>query len=120
MRPGWLLALAAIGVVSSIIGAVTGSNSLITVPVMLLAGMEAQVAVATNMLAVTFLSAGAAVPFWRKGVIPPHPTLGLLATAIPGGVAGALLALHVGNSALHKIISLSVLALVLFIVLSPR
>ncbi len=44
---------------TSVISVVTGSTSLITVPVMIALGIEAHVAVATNMLALTFMSVGA-------------------------------------------------------------
>lgn len=43
---------------TSVISVVTGSTSLITVPVMIALGIEAHVAVATNMLALTFMSVG--------------------------------------------------------------
>jgi uncharacterized protein len=52
---GKLLVLVAIFFLTSVISVVTGSTSLITVPVMIALGIEAHVAVATNMLALTFL-----------------------------------------------------------------
>jgi uncharacterized membrane protein YfcA len=51
---GKLLVLVAIFFLTSVITVVTGSTSLITVPVMIALGIEAHVAVATNM-ALTFL-----------------------------------------------------------------
>jgi hypothetical protein len=48
---------------TSVVSAVTGSTSLITVPVMIALGIEPHVAIATNMLALTFMSAGASLPF---------------------------------------------------------
>ena len=52
-----LLVLVAIFFVTSVISVVTGSTSLITVPAMIALGIEAHVAVATNMLALTFMRA---------------------------------------------------------------
>jgi uncharacterized protein len=47
------------------ISVVTGGTSLLTVPVMLSFGFEPHVAVATNMLALIFLSLGGTLPFLR-------------------------------------------------------
>jgi uncharacterized membrane protein YfcA len=51
---GKLLLLVAIFFLTSVISVVTGSTSLITVPIMIALGIEANFAVATNMLALTF------------------------------------------------------------------
>ena len=57
-----LLILIAVFFFTSVISVVTGSTSLITVPVMITLGIEAQTAVATNMLALTFMSVGGSLP----------------------------------------------------------
>ena len=64
-----LLILGAIFFVTSGISVVTGSTSVITVPAMLQFGMDARVAVATNMFALTFMSLGGALPFVRAKVV---------------------------------------------------
>ena len=51
---------------TSVISVVTGSTSLITVPVMIALGIEAHVAVATNMLALTFMAWAAPCRSWEK------------------------------------------------------
>ena len=54
---------------TALIGVVTGSNSLITVPVMFQFGIDEKVAIATNMFGLTFMSVGGTIPFVRKGLI---------------------------------------------------
>jgi len=120
MSPGRVVALAAVAFVAAVIGAITGGNSLLTVPAMLLAGMDAQVAVGTNMIAVVALTGSAWARFAREKVVPRHPTWGLVLTGIPGSVAGAFVALHVGEQVLRTIISVAMLAMALFIALSPQ
>ena len=51
-----ILILTAIFLAASIISVITGSTSLITVPVMLQFGIEPRIALATNMLALTLMS----------------------------------------------------------------
>ena len=72
-----LSVLIAVFFFTSVISVVTGSTSLITVPVMIALGIEAHVAVATNMLALTFMSAGGSLPLIGRGVLQPQAIAGL-------------------------------------------
>jgi Sulfite exporter TauE/SafE len=64
-----LLSLVLIFFFTSLISVVTGSTSLIIVPVMIEFGIDPHVAVATNMMALIFMSLGGSLPFSREGVI---------------------------------------------------
>lgn len=63
MSVGSILILAVIFLIASIISTIAGSTSLITVPVMLEFGVDPRIAIATNMLALTFMSVGGTLPF---------------------------------------------------------
>ncbi len=52
--------------VTSSISVVTGSTSLITVPVMFQFHIDPRIAVATNMFALTFMSVGGTLPFLNR------------------------------------------------------
>ena len=52
-----LAILIAVFFITSVVGVVTGSNSLIAVPVMFQLGVDPPVAIATNMFALVFMSA---------------------------------------------------------------
>ena len=92
------------GLVASIVGAIAGGNSLLTVPVLIALGLSSQQAVATNMVGVATLSAAAGGQFLRKGHVPKHPTLGLIILAVPGSIAGAYIAVSISEHALRTII----------------
>ena len=64
-----LLLLILLFFIMSAIGVVTGSNSLVTVPIMFQFGIEPKVAVATNMFGLTFLNIGATIPFIQKDLV---------------------------------------------------
>ncbi len=83
--------LAAVFFLTSAISVVTGSTSAITVPVMFQFGMEPRAAVATNMFALTFLSAGGTLPFLRGGVLSRRRLPPLIAITLAGSAAGAML-----------------------------
>jgi uncharacterized membrane protein YfcA len=99
---------------TSVVGVVTGSNSLITVPAMFQLGIDAKVAVATNMFGLTFMAVGGTLPFLGKGVINRRrlPVLSLL--TIAGSALGALLVLVVPGKAMPLIISISMIGVAIF------
>ena len=90
-----LVTLIVVFFVTSVLSVVTGSTSLITVPVMIGLGIEPHVAIATNMLALTFMSVGGSLPFMGRGVLGrSRLRLSILLTVIGSGL-GALLLLSV-------------------------
>ncbi len=114
-----IVALCGIGWLAATLGAIAGGNSLLTVPAMVLFGMEPHAAVATNMFAITFLCIGAAIRFARSEHLVFHPTIGLAALAIPGSILGAYVALSVAASTLRTIVGISMLGIVTLLVLAP-
>jgi uncharacterized membrane protein YfcA len=110
-----LALLVAICFVTSVISVVTGSTSLITIPLVISFGIEAHVAIVTNMLALTLMSVSGSVPFIGKGILI---TGSLLYTCIVltliGSTLGALLALAVPVRVLQIIIAVAMLTVVVF------
>lgn len=116
LLPLSLTVLALLFFATSVVGVVTGSNSLITVPVMYQFGIDPRVSVATNMFGLTFMSAGGALPFIGKGAIDRRRMPALVALTLVGSVAGALLVLVVPSRAMPLFISISMLAVTILIV----
>ena len=67
---------------------------------MIALGIEAHVAVATNMLALIFMSVGGSLPFTGKGVLSRSRLLPSIFLTIVGSGLGALLLLKVPLKAL--------------------
>ncbi len=114
-----LLALLAVFFLTSIISVVTGSTSLITVPAMLQFGIEPRSAVATNMLALTFMSVGGSLSFRGKNVIDCRRLPFLVALTLAGSVLGALLLLAIPAPVMPPIIAVSMIAVAVFSVVKP-
>ena len=108
------LILVAIFFLTSIISVVTGSTSLITVPVMIAMGIEPHIAVATNMMALIFMSAGGSLPFARKGVIESSLLPVSIGLTVVGSGAGALLLLHIPTGPLQLTIAIAMVAVAVF------
>ena len=115
-----LLILVAVFFFTSILSVVTGSTSLITVPVMISLGIEAHVAIATNMLALTSMSVGGSIPFAGKGIIS-RSRLGIsLPLTVVGSAMGALLLLAVPVRPLRVIIAVAMIAVAAFSIANQK
>jgi len=107
-------ALIIVFLLTSIISVVTGSTSLITVPVMFQFGIDPRGAIATNMFALTFMSIGGALPFLRTNAIDRSRLPWLIRLTIAGSALGALLVLITPVQAVPLIISVAMIAIVVF------
>jgi uncharacterized protein len=109
-----LLILVTIFFLTSLISVVTGSTSLITVPVMIEFGIDPHVAVATNMMALIFMSLGGSLPFARKGVLERRLLPLSIALTVVGSAFGAVLLLSVPVRALQLTIAVAMIAVAVF------
>ena len=114
-----LVILIVVFFLTSVVGVVTGSNSLIAVPVMFKAGIDPKVAVATNMFALLFMAIGGTIPFVRQRrfeVRKLWPFLGLTAVS---STIGALLVGVISADGIKAIVAVAMIAVALFILLKP-
>ncbi|MBL1177492.1 MAG: sulfite exporter TauE/SafE family protein [Pantanalinema sp. GBBB05] len=102
-----LLVLTVIFLAASVISVISGSTSLITVPVMLMFGIEPHTAIATNMLGLTLMSMGSTVSFIGKGVIATQRLPLLIGLTLIGSVLGALLVLVIPPRSISLVISIA-------------
>src|SRR5687767_11717105 len=100
-----IVLLVAVFLFTSVISVVTGSTSLITVPVMIQAGIDARMAVATNMFALIWMSAGGSLPFLRTTTIDRRRLPLLVGLTLVGSLVGALLLLAIPTASLPIIIA---------------
>ena len=117
MAVSQLLILIIVFLLTSVIGVVTGSNSLIAVPAMFQVGIEPRTAVATNMFALVFMSAGGTIPFLRQGSINVRALWPLIALTVVSSACGAFLVGIIPVGGIKLIVSAAMIAVVLFSVL---
>lgn len=87
---------------------------------MIAMGIEAHTAVATNMLALTFMSAGGSLPFLRKGVIDRSRLPLTIVLTVVGSALGALLLLSVPMRALQIVVAVAMIAVAAFTLLNKN
>ena len=109
-----LIILVVLFFLTSVVGVVTGSNSLITVPVMFQFGIDEKFAVATNMFGLTFMAVGGTIPFLRQGSIEFRRLTPLIVVTLIGSALGALLVGLITNQAIKVIVSVAMIAIVIF------
>ncbi|MDH3494064.1 MAG: sulfite exporter TauE/SafE family protein [Acidobacteriota bacterium] len=115
MPIGLLILLIVLFFVTTAVGVVTGSNSLITVPVMFEMGIEPKTAIATNMFGLTFMAIGATIPFYRKGLIDVRGLAPFVGLTLVGSAIGAFIVGLVKADWIPFIISAAMIAIGLFI-----
>lgn len=104
-----LVILIILFLVTSAIGVVTGSNSLVTVPVMFQFGIDEKGAVATNMFGLTFMAIGASIPFVRAGKVDFRQVTPLIVLTMIGSAIGALLVGLLTGAGLKLIVSIAMI-----------
>lgn len=109
-----LIVLITVFFLTSVIGVVTGSNSLIAVPVMFQFGIEPRTAVATNMFALVFMSVGGTIPFLRQKKIDVRKLSPLIGLTIIASAIGALLVGVISGAGIKLIVSIAMIAVVIF------
>ncbi|MFL6374971.1 MAG: sulfite exporter TauE/SafE family protein [Pyrinomonadaceae bacterium] len=115
-----LIVLIAVFFLTSVIGVVTGSNSLIAVPVMFQVGIEPRAAVATNMFALVFMSVGGAIPFIRQRRVnygKIWPLVGL--TVISSAIGAALVGL-ISGAGIKLIVTIGMITIAVFTLLRRK
>lgn len=105
---------------TSILSVVTGSTSLITVPVMLQFGLETQLALATNMFALTLMSLGGTLPYLGKNKLDRTRLPILIGLPLAGSILGAFLVLVIPSQSVPQIISVAMIGMTLFSVAKPN
>jgi uncharacterized membrane protein YfcA len=112
--------LSAIVLVTSIIGVVTGGNSLVNVPAMIWCGMSPRTAVATNMFAVLFMTLAATLRFARERQVVTRLSLILSGIVLVTSAIGAQLTVVLPERVVKATIAVSMVLMLAFMLLKPR
>lgn len=112
-----LIILVLLFFVASAVGVVTGSNSLITVPVMFQFGIDPKIAVATNMFGLTFMNIGATLPFLKKDIIEYKKVSPLVIITLISSAIGAILVGLITSGNIKVIVSVAMIAVAIFALL---
>jgi uncharacterized protein len=118
--PAGTVALTVIFFVTSLVTVVTGSTSLITIPVLMQFGVEPRTAVATNMLVLALLNFGGVLPFRGTATIDKRRAPLLIALTLAGSAVGALLLFAIPAEWMVLIIPVAMIAVLALLLFEPQ
>lgn len=112
--------LAAAGFAAGLVDAIAGGGGLITLPVLLLAGIPPAQALATNKVQGVFGAATAAVSYAARGLVDLRSQARPALIAAVAGALGAALISHLPTDRLRLILPVILIAIAAFFALKPR
>ncbi len=115
-----VVVLLATGAVAGFINTFSGGGAMITVPALVLMGMPAEIANATNRVGTLQQSLTSAVGFERSGNLEKRAVLPMLVPTMSGAVLGALLATWIPPQAFKPLILGVMIAFALLMLLLPE
>src|SRR5436190_14215480 len=115
-----LAAVPVAGVAAGFINTLAGSGSLLTLPMLILLGLPANIANGTNRVGVTMQNIVAVATFRRHGALPLAGSWRLIVPSVVGGVVGALLAVDLDKELLQHTIAVLMLVLIAVMLLKPE
>lgn len=115
-----LVLLFAAAFLAGFVDSIAGGGGLITIPAMLIVGIPPLESLATNKLQGQFGVASATIAYARNGHVDLKKQFPMAATAVVGGILGALLASVVPAHYLAAAIPFLLVAIALFFALKPN
>ena len=120
IEPTTYAILTATAVLTGFIDAIAGGGGLIMMPALLFAGVPPVNALATNKLQSMFGTATACFNYGRKGLIEWRPNLATIIMVFIGASIGVVVVQTIDTRALSLIIPLLLMAVALYVLVSPR
>ncbi|MBB3214790.1 hypothetical protein FHW67_004112 [Herbaspirillum sp. Sphag1AN] len=114
-----IIILASVAFCAGFFDSIAGGGGLITLPALLLAGVEPISAIATNKFQAAAASVSATAAFSRKRLIDWHQGRALMLLAMLGGVAGALLVTALDKRWLEACVPIMLIAVAVYFACSP-
>lgn len=113
------VALVAGGVVAGFVNVLAGGGSALTLPLLMLVGLDANQANGTNRIVVLLQSAAGTAEFHRRQIRPWAATRAALPPIVAGAVVGALLATQVSALAMQRLFGVLFLTLAVLMAVRP-
>lgn len=116
---GWHLAFGLVGVAAGFVNTLAGGGSLLTLPVLMLAGLPAHIANATNRVAVFLQGVAGTSAFDREGQLDRGASAALAAPTLVGALGGAATAAYIPNDILKPVLLAAMISIALLLLFRP-
>ena len=108
------------GFIAGIINTMAGGGSLLTLPFLIIAGLDASIANGTNRIGIFIQCIFAIFGFKSKNIKPSKFSVYLGIVACIGSLIGAQIAVTIKGELFNKILAILMVFIVLFMVLKPK
>ena len=108
------------GFAAGFVNTLAGSGTLVTVPILILLGLPANIANGTNRVGVAFQSGVAVATFVRHGALDAGGAWRLVAPTVLRAILGARLAVDLDEALLRRVIGGLMIALLVIILIRPE
>jgi uncharacterized membrane protein YfcA len=115
-----LAAVPIAGFIAGFVNTLAGSGSLLTLPLLILLGLPANVANGTNRVGVLMQNVVAVTTFRRRGALELTGSWKLVLPSLVGGIVGAMLAVDLDEVQLRYTIGVLMIVLVILMLLNPE
>lgn len=111
------LLLTGVGVIAGFLNVMAGGGSAISLPLLIFLGLDGALANGTNRLAVFIQTIASIVSFRQEKFFEFKASLKLAAFALPGAVAGAVLAVRIGDVLFQRVLAVFIFAILLTVII---
>jgi len=120
LPPLLIATLTTVAFLAGFVSSIAGAGGLLTLPVLLWAGLPPINALATNKLQSSLGSLSSSWNFYRKGHLHLHEIRWSLGLALLGAIAGTLTVQQIGNEVLVQLIPVLLIVIAVYFLVSPR
>ncbi len=116
----WYLLLIVAGFIAGIVNTIAGGGSFLTLPALMLFGLDPKIANGTNRVAVLCSSASAVATFHHHGHLDRKLANRLTVPTLLGVPVGALMAIYLPSGAFEPLFGVLFLAMAVLLALNPK
>ena len=113
----FLFLLVLVGVVAGFLNVMAGGGSVISLPLLIFLGLESSLANGTNRLAIFIQTISSMISFKQEDVSDFKTSLKLASCALPGAVAGVILAVKIDSILFQRVLAVFIFGLLLTVII---
>jgi uncharacterized protein len=113
----FLFLLMVVGILSGFLNVMAGGGSAISLPLLIFLGLDSPLANGTNRLAIFIQTISSILSFKQEKYFEFKTSLKLAAFALPGAIAGAILAVKIDSALFQRVLGFFILGILLTVII---
>lgn len=113
----FLLLLIVVGIISGFLNVMAGGGSAISLPLLIFLGLDSPLANGTNRLAIFIQTIASVLSFKQEKFFEFKTSLKLAAFALPGAIAGAILAVKIDSVLFQRVLAIFIFGMLLTVII---